>query len=488
MDWRKSTQNTITPFEVRLISLLTATWIGAGVASVAMADEFPPNCSKVDGGAGATSASGLNFSSHMAHLGDTVQVFPTLGMVGGACQAQHATGTVYVASGLLVAFLSDATLDPGFVYDCPTNSSPPCAVGPYNVTITPDLVGAAVVSPGGSIQGLPKQVRAIHWSFSDHVRTGDPEDSFVNFESASITVATPCIQVFKICRQTNQAVPVLGYVTNCGDISLTNVTAVDSEAGPLALLDPETELPLNAVNPYGPVSLPVGSSALFRYAPTMQEICGGLATNIVMARGTDTSDIGGPRASVSNEDLSPCVIDFTSVIGVTARYQTNAIRPGETLTIVGVVTNQSGGAVTNIFVYDDQPAPGTVVSGPITLFPRGSTTFTNSYTVPLGSCGPHFDTLTAAGSWLCGVAVSNRLATAYSVICPSVTINGPWITNGLFTFSFLTDSNRNYIVSYTDSLSPTNWRTRTNFAGDGTVATIHESLSSTQRFYRVQTQ
>src|SRR5258708_24001167 len=120
---------------VRASSNHLAAWLAvlclcAVVGQSARGDEFPALCAKADGGQGNTSTSGINFANSRVHVGDTVQVFPVLGMVDGACQALHATGSVYIASGLLVTFLNDVTLNPGAVHDCPTNTSPPCAPGP----------------------------------------------------------------------------------------------------------------------------------------------------------------------------------------------------------------------------------------------------------------------------------------------------------------------------------------------------------------------
>jgi hypothetical protein len=231
------------------------------------ADESPPNCSKTDGGQG-TSTTGLNFANTKAHIGDSVQVFPTLGMVAGACTAEHATGAVYIASGLLVTFLNDVELLPNNIFQCPTNTSPPCAPGPYNVVITAALVGAGVNSPGGNINGVANNVRALQWSFSNQVRTGDPLETLDKLDSASISIVNPCILVQKFCNLPagktcfvpNDAIAFRGFVTKCGDITLTNVTVVDSRIGGLILLDPANGLPLNPGNPTGPVTLPVGHS------------------------------------------------------------------------------------------------------------------------------------------------------------------------------------------------------------------------------------
>src|SRR5712671_183018 len=313
----KPWNNIITRSRRSLVPLLALGLVGLTLQS-ATADESPPFCAKADGGQGNTSTTGLNFANTKVHLGDTVQVFPTLGMVAGACTAEHATGSVYIATGKLVTFLDDVELLPNNIYQCPTNTSPPCAPGPYNVLITPALVGTGVSSPGGSINGVPNTVRALQWSFSNQVRTGEPEETLDKLDTASISIVHPCILVQKFCNlpagQTcfgpNDAIQFRGFVTNCGDITLTNVTVLDSRIGALVLLNPANGLPLNPGNPTGPVTLAVGAFATFTnsYAPTQQEICAGNATNVVTATGTDTSDIGGPRASVTNSSTAICPI------------------------------------------------------------------------------------------------------------------------------------------------------------------------------------
>jgi hypothetical protein len=152
------------------------------------------------------------------------------------------------------------------------------------------------------------------------------------------------------------------------------------------------------------------------------------------------------------------------------------------------VSNSGNATLANVVVVDDQA--GIVVSS-LALAPSESVPFMGMYLVT--NCGPSVPAgATASGSDVCtGIVVSNRFVTACSVICPSLTgttIMGPWIAEGMFTFSFLTESNRNYTVSFTASLSPTNWLPLTNFPGDGNIATIRDSLNHTQRYYRVQTQ
>src|ERR1043165_587615 len=120
--------------------------------------EDPPGCSPSSGsgGLGNTSSGGIDFNFSQAHIGDTVQVLPRLGMVANACRAINATGAVYIATGPLTNFLINVTLDPGVLISCPANGL--CQPGPYNVTLTAPLVGASVTSPNGSIPGVAKNV------------------------------------------------------------------------------------------------------------------------------------------------------------------------------------------------------------------------------------------------------------------------------------------------------------------------------------------
>src|ERR1051325_4840857 len=159
--------------------------------------EDPPGCSLESGGQGNTSAGGLNFDKVIAHVGDTIRVFPNLGMVSNACRAVSVTGTVYIASGPLTNFLENVTLNPGQLVTCPSNAL--CRPGPYSFVITPDLVGATVFTPQGSAIGSPKVVRAVETGFGT-VQTGEFPDQLSDFHTASIFILQPCMKVFKTCE------------------------------------------------------------------------------------------------------------------------------------------------------------------------------------------------------------------------------------------------------------------------------------------------
>ncbi len=71
---------------------------------------------------------------------------------------------------------------------------------------------------------------------------------------------------------------------------------------------------------------------------------------------------------------------------------------------------------------------------------------------------------------------------------PIVLFNPGW-SNGVFRFSFATESGRTYAVEYTESFSPPNWQLLTNFAGNGTTALAADTATgSKRRFYHVWTQ
>lgn len=270
-----------------------------GFATSALAVIDPPGCDLGSGGLGNTSVGGINFPLSQAHVGDTVSVVPLLGMVVNACRTINATGTVYISTGPLTNFMDNITLDPDGAHTCPAD--PLCTPGPYSFTITAPMVGAAVVSPNGTRTGGANAVRAVENGFGT-VNSGIVNEQLIDFHSASITIVNPCIQVFKVCGTNCIGAPVefTGYVTNCGDINLTNVNVVDDRTA--SLFEPDGDpLPL-------PLSVAVGAAVQFKgsFTPLGSETA--TATNTITAWGTDTTTIGGPNASVTNTVTAICTI------------------------------------------------------------------------------------------------------------------------------------------------------------------------------------
>src|SRR6185503_15661375 len=66
-----------------------------------------------------------------------------------------------------------------------------------------------------------------------------------------------------------------------------------------------------------------------------------------------------------------------------------------------------------------------------------------------------------------------------------VTIANPAIGSTNITFSFLCESGRTYTVKFKSELDAALWQTLTSFMAAGTNATISDTNTNAQRFYRV---
>ena len=380
--------------------------------------EDPPGCSLPNGGLGNTSQGGINFNLPQAHVGDVVPVFPRLGMVDRACKAINVTGVVYVATGPLTNFLVNVNLEPGSLVSCPGGGL--CSPGPYNLLITPGLVGAAVFTPLGGVGGVARAVRVVENGFGT-VQTGDFPDQLSDAHSATIDIVTPRIQVFKTCDLPpgqpcfNAGSPVRfrGYLTNSGDIALTNVVAVDSRTGPLQLFNPT-----NGIALIGNVILPRGAYVVFSnsFLPTPVEVCAGEVASTITATARDTTLIGGPNAAVTNSLTASCGICTPPSLALIKGCPAVAPAPGQITTVSGVVSNAGCVTVTNVVVYNDEPAPNTKLLGPVTLTPGQVTNFSSSYQLPPDLCG-YVETVTATGQ---DARFGRPGTTHITTFCPTV--------------------------------------------------------------------
>ena len=101
------------------------------------------------------------------------------------------------------------------------------------------------------------------------------------------------------------------------------------------------------------------------------------------------------------------------------------IQPGQNNIVAGTVTNTGNVTLTNVVVTNTIAALGNVsrrVLGPISLAPGKGTNFTDSYTVPLDTCGPYADTLAASAS---DVAQGHLITDSDTKSCPGT--NAPRI-------------------------------------------------------------
>src|SRR5205814_1757415 len=107
--------------------------------------------------------------------------------------------------------------------------------------------------------------------------------------------------------------------------------------------------------------------------------------------------------TVTTNASAICPIFTTPSIALTMSCHPSLIEPGQLLTVTGGVTNIGNITLTNVTVTNVIAAISTnrLIVGPITLAPGAGVAFTDSYTVPLDSCGPYRDTVFAAGADQC---------------------------------------------------------------------------------------
>jgi trimeric autotransporter adhesin len=190
-----------------------------------------------------------------------------------------------------------------------------------------------------------------------------------------------------------------GIVRNTGNITLTNITVVSSQPVPNTIV-------------FNLASLAPGASANFSSsfnAPL--NACSVASTLIVTGQDRCTGN------TVTVNETSVCPLVALPGIAVTKICPFQPGTSGGVFVFTGTVTNTGNVTLTNVFVFNNQPAPNTLVFGPVTLGPGAAANFTDSYTIPANLCAIT-DTLTARGNDSCsGTTVSISTTTT----CPITT-------------------------------------------------------------------
>src|SRR5205809_403248 len=198
-----------------------------------------------------------------------------------------------------------------------TNTGDPC--GPFPDTVT--AIGTVGLGVGGTVTDSASSQCTITYH--------------------------PCINVTKTCPATvpfgTTSIPFSGVVTNCGDVTITNVTVVDDNGTPANTADditihvadllPHTSAPYSGTHTVGP------------------NFCGPL-TDKVVASG-DSVCGGHVTASAScttTTPTSPC-INVTKTCPSTVPFGTTSI------SFSGIVTNCGDVTLTNVTVLDDNGTP-----------------------------------------------------------------------------------------------------------------------------------
>ncbi|HEY5912850.1 MAG TPA: hypothetical protein VJA21_19840 [Verrucomicrobiae bacterium] len=314
----------------------------------------------------------------------------------------------------------DVTLGPdGLYFLCPGPTGLPTGTKtvliPGNTRLTPGYAPpifeiTCLVNVNAGISSAQAQVIAPDSVVHKNPLRDDPAD--VN-KTISVNIFRPCLTMSSTCTSalnpSGSAVEVsyCGTLNNCGDIFLQNVVVYSDHPVPGTLV-------------FGPIILPAGASTNFCQTYTSTDnLCGPFVT-VLNASGSVPLDV---PAVVTATASSQCGISYSPSISVTKVCPERPVQPGEQLVISGVVVNTGNIALTNVLVVNNQPAANTVLLGPVTLPVGASVPYTGAYTVPLDSCGPYNDTVTATGFALCGGQQVTRSASAS---CPGT--NTPIIT------------------------------------------------------------
>ncbi|MHB8520984.1 MAG: DUF7507 domain-containing protein, partial [Limisphaerales bacterium] len=222
------------------------------------------------------------------------------------------------------------------------------------------------------------------------------------------TVLTlPKIVVTKVCApgilRVGDLLTYSGTVSNAGNISLIDVTVVNSQSpNSSPVLGPITLAPKESVNYYASYLVP-------------PDFCG---TDTVTATGSDNCTFLPVVSSVT----TTCPVTTSPRLSITKNCPPQPTPHGGLFTYTGTVSNPGNVTLINVMVTDNYQTDcfsrtnGPVI-GPITLAPGASVDFSGSYLAPL-SCCEVMDTLTARGQDRC--SNSNVTATA-TTICPLLT-------------------------------------------------------------------
>ena len=213
--------------------------------------------------------------------------------------------------------------------------------------------------------------------------------------------------------------------------------------------------------------------------------------NEVTAVGIDTMDHSSPNCpfgdlAYSDQDvmtvLRPCISCIKTC---------TTVRDGGTASVnfSGSVSNCGNIALTNVTVIDNQPVANTVVTNfsNTVLLPNHTFTYSGSYRA-MG--GLNVDNVTVSGTefQFDQVVVQTVSSSCSSTCLANNTLFATKADASNLSVSFATETGRTYTVQFTASLSPADWQTLTNLPGDGAVATVLDSSTNAQRFYRVLTQ
>jgi hypothetical protein len=220
----------------------------------------------------------------------------------------------------------------------------------------------------------------------------------------------PRLAVTKVCPpemlRPGDTLHYTGTVMNTGDITLVDVYVrnIVKNQG-LEVLGPITLAPGQTVNYKHSYVVPTG-------------FCG---EDEVIAVGMPLCERAEEEVTASVKTM--CPINTMPAIAIVKHCPPAPVADGGVFTFTATVMNMGSSRLDNVVVFNDQPAPGTQVFGPVSLDAGASTNFTASYTLEADCCQT-VDVLEVRGQDACnGQTVSNTGAAACQVrYTPAISI------------------------------------------------------------------
>ncbi len=311
--------------------------------------------------------------------------------------------------------------------NCPANSvvtgnsitfsgtvSNPGNVTLVNVTVvnnqaSPSTVfSVATLAPGASANftaTFASPANACSVSSTVTARGSNTCAGVVATASASATctlLTTPALVVRQNCPATPvSAGGVLAYggsVSNAGNLTLTNVTVINSQTGTNIIYTAVALLPGAVSNFTGSFTVPAGTLCTISSTATAtgREICAG--------------------NTLTNTATTTCTLATAPAIAVTLNCPVSPTAPGGLVTYTGSVQNSGNVTLNNVTVVNNQASPSTVLTV-ASLAPGASASFTASFTVALDACSVS-STVIARGVNACS---ANAVTNSASATCQLVT-------------------------------------------------------------------
>jgi hypothetical protein len=276
-----------------------------------------------------------------------------------------------------------------------------------------------------------------------------------------VALTTNSASPMLIINNAGRFVKSAGTQTSLIAANLSNTGSIEVKAGTLQFQGPWTQTAGSTTVDSGTV-----------LGGTLLSIGGGtLAGTGTIQATVVNSGVTSPGGSPGTLTLGPGE-DYQQVAGGTLRIELGGHNPGTQYDQLVVGGNASlAGTLELALINGFVPQPGDQFQ----VLTCGSQT------------GP-FSQINApavsGATWVAHYSSTNVSA----VLANQVKIAPPVLSGGMFSLSFNTTAGLTFVVQESDSLSPLNWQTLTNLAGDGGAKTVSDPASKTQRFYRILVQ